>query len=494
MLDEYCHMECDGCGQSVGETYATLESGQRLCSTCASELDVPVITIGTPKQRQARILAVPALVIFFLLGAVSLYYYYSSNHAHKITNLKDPAIADAIGLVVCGFDVNGHQIGICQGSCFVIDSNGLAVTNKHVVALLNEIIGEIKRDPDQFSIEQDINVSPRIWVYLNGAERVADVEYVSTDSDIALLRIPSPKAYFAIERTAPARTDDIWAGGFPAAASFGFSSYDDIVRSANSSKPRIKDQLPKREFSYTMTEGSISRIVEDESGETWLQHSAIISGGNSGGPLLNSEGRVIGVNTITIEDTYYFAISINQIIEEIESRTHNDRPIVASFEKSYRLLAPRIEETYFADSKPPAYQPPARRTPPPPKDTIVRVPPGQYKPKPPTSSSNRRPKEEQADSSTNRTSRTRPKRNQQKPNQKSVTTMRAEDFLTPDEKENLNTLRLESQKYADEIRTAKKVGMRGTVERRTKLKEKTDEQIAKLLTLAQERKDAADKQ
>jgi len=47
---------------------------------------------------------------------------------------------------------------------------------------------------------------------------------------------------------------------------------------------------------FTVTDGIVSATRKAEN-VTWLQHTAPISSGNSGGPLLNQKGEVVGVNT-----------------------------------------------------------------------------------------------------------------------------------------------------------------------------------------------------
>ncbi|MEM7792863.1 MAG: trypsin-like peptidase domain-containing protein [Cyanobacteria bacterium P01_C01_bin.118] len=108
---------------------------------------------------------------------------------------------------------------------------------------------------------------------------------------------------------------------------------------ATGAMPRIGEAVyaigAPRGFSNTMTSGIVGNIAPDQ---TQILHNAAINGGNSGGPLLNDQGQVIGMNTwiygATVEtadgevigqaDGYSgmsFAISANEILAFVNDLT-----------------------------------------------------------------------------------------------------------------------------------------------------------------------------
>lgn len=136
------------------------------------------------------------------------------------------------------------------GSGFVISEDGYIVTNNHVIETADEIIIE----------------------FFSGKELTAKVIGTDPKTDIALLKVdadePLPFVSFADSDTA--RVGD-WVIAMGNPLGQGFSVSAGIVSARN------------RELSGTY--------------DDYIQTDAAINRGNSGGPLFNLDGQVVGVNT-----------------------------------------------------------------------------------------------------------------------------------------------------------------------------------------------------
>ncbi len=174
---------------------------------------------------------------------------------------------------------SGNPIGI--GSGFVIDNSGTVVTNAHVVAQENAVAIRIHLGKKKYTVD--------------------DVYGINHNLDIAILKpgfnITSRDFQrLELRDEIPAIGDKVYAIGSPLGLENTFSS------------------------------GIVSRI-DDRQGKTFIQIDAAINSGNSGGPLLDSQGRVIGVNTWKFEgvetdvDNIGFAIPSKAIQVEILKAT-----------------------------------------------------------------------------------------------------------------------------------------------------------------------------
>ena len=104
---------------------------------------------------------------------------------------------------------------------------------------------------------------------------------------------------------------------------------------------------------FTFTIGYVSAVRKGENLDrqlegTWVHHSAPISGGNSGGPLLNQQGDVVAMNSWRLVDNeesgdvqnLNFAISAEDISQMIRTSKH-DRGV--PFGRDYRNVTENIE-------------------------------------------------------------------------------------------------------------------------------------------------------
>ncbi len=142
---------------------------------------------------------------------------------------------------------------LSTGSGFFISDDGLLVTNQHVIG-----------KGTKFTISLD-----------NGDEHMAELVGVDTKSDLAVLRVPDvedmPYVTFAEDSSEPG--DWVVAVGSP------FNLGGTVTAGIVSAKSR-----------------SVANSIYDD----FIQIDAPINRGNSGGPVFNLDGTVIGVSTAII--------------------------------------------------------------------------------------------------------------------------------------------------------------------------------------------------
>ncbi|WP_371344803.1 S1C family serine protease [Ancylobacter sp. IITR112] len=169
--------------------------------------------------------------------------------------------------------------GVAMGSGFLVTPEHV-LTNYHVVE----------------EVQGNLNITSQSSGGLVGAQVVArspnsDV----TNSDFALLRLSHPLDLPRLPlNTGIERLDSVVASGYP---SFVISSDPSFLAAF-----RDDDFSRLANLQLAVTRGEITAKQPGPTGTTLLAHSATISSGNSGGPLVDACGRVVGVNTYTRTD------------------------------------------------------------------------------------------------------------------------------------------------------------------------------------------------
>lgn len=188
---------------------------------------------------------------------------------------------------------NGQSLtseATASGSGIIISEDGYIVTNNHVVSSSSE------------STYYDISEATSLKVTLYGDDTQYDATIVGKDSqtDLAVLKIDKT----GLTPAEFADSDTVQVGEFAMA---------------------VGNPL---DLGTTITCGVVSavnrKVQDSESSTTYncIQTDAAINSGNSGGALVNSQGQVIGINTLKVSSTGVegigFAIPINSTTDIID--------------------------------------------------------------------------------------------------------------------------------------------------------------------------------
>ena len=221
------------------------------------------------------------------------------------------------------FGEQGPQKQIVRGlgSGFIISEDGYILTNDHVAGN-----------------------ATKISVTLTSGETV-EAKLIGSDpiSDVALLKIEKDDLPFVKF----GNSDNIIIGEWVIALGnpFGLFEIND--------KPTVTVGVVSAANMKVNADGR--RVYKD-----MIQTDASINAGNSGGPLIDATGNVIGMNTIIFTGNQFssgsigvgFAISINRVMEIVEELKEKGK-IDRSFEVGFRIQAidDKLAKYYKLDSK-----------------------------------------------------------------------------------------------------------------------------------------------
>ncbi len=207
------------------------------------------------------------------------------------------------------FDVPEGEQQVGAGTGFIITSDGLIVTNKHVV----------NTDGAKYTV-----------ILASGEEYEAKVLDSDPYNDIALIKIEAKD----LPIVTLGDSDALKIGQTVIAIGNTLGEYTNTVTRGIVSG-----------LSRTITAGDAQG--QSETLENIIQTDAAINFGNSGGPLINLAGQVIGVNTAISQEGQLvgFAIPINQAKKAIESVKQNGEIIRPYLGVRYLLINEQIAET-----------------------------------------------------------------------------------------------------------------------------------------------------
>jgi hypothetical protein len=248
----------------------------------------------------------PAILLAFVFLASPAAFAFDAKKA-------DESVVRVLVLEVKAGKRTGQYI---TGTGFVV-AEEYVVTNEHVV--------------DDSDFTKDGAQSERVVV--DGSTknlRPAQLVWSSTELDLAVIKVPGLKRPSLTLSSAaplqyPGKGEQVWAIGFPGIA-------DRSIRSDTA-------------FAHsTVTQGVVGKVVEGRAGQKdkvrpVIQHNASINKGNSGGPLFDNCGLVVGVNT-------FGAVSTMEV-----SRDQRGRDVAAGMPNTGIFYSPHISNLIDAQKK-----------------------------------------------------------------------------------------------------------------------------------------------
>jgi len=152
-----------------------------------------------------------------------------------------------------------------SGSGVIVDASGYIVTNAHVVAGATQV---------RVSLPERVPSSGESIIEGRGALVTAELVGVDSESDLAILRIQSPEPMPFVPF---GDSDGLEQGQLV----FAFGSPLGLQNSVTMG-----------------VVSSVARQLEPESSMIYIQTDAAVNPGNSGGPLVNTDGELVGINTL----------------------------------------------------------------------------------------------------------------------------------------------------------------------------------------------------
>lgn len=260
------------------------------------------------KKFMRRLLVLIAAMCMMITMAVPVLAEEDGETATVTGTTEDPANG-ILQVMLAYVDDGGNRTYFTGGTCFLINEE-YVVTNKHIFDLnsVDSSTGLTTRQVIMSTLGlselPDNDPHLKLYVFANRDTNVEATVHENAQSDVldfAALKL-SEKIYgreplVLGDSDSIKQRDNVYAYGFPADSiqNKNFNTKDDVSISA----------------------GIISKVTVTGSVDI-IEHTAQLNNGNSGGPLLNEAGEVIGINEFIVDQKNY-SIQINAVKEILDT-------------------------------------------------------------------------------------------------------------------------------------------------------------------------------
>lgn len=229
-----------------------------------------------------------------------------TNYSDTGTNVAYKVLPSIVGIKVeytaNSIFLRNSTTASAEGSGIIISEDGYILTNNHIV------------NSSSTNSYYEITQANKVTVYLYNDETEYEATIIGTDeqTDLAVIKIDKT----GLTPAELGDSDSVQVGEFSMAIGNPLGLQSSVTAGIIS---------------------AVNRKVTDSDGKTYtlIQTDAAINSGNSGGALVNAEGKVIGINTLKLSGTGIegmgFAIPINstkEIYEQLIQYNKVKRPYI----------------------------------------------------------------------------------------------------------------------------------------------------------------------